>query len=299
MNPRETPPPDYLPRGVAPAAAAALLWGTADLWRKEVMRSVDPFWVAVVSGVLVCAAMWRPGAGYRGVIATYRADRLASFAISILGITIGLTLFFWANHLLPISTLTLLETLQPIVVLALARIFLGERLERGKIPYVILSICAAYAIGFSGVAEIEFNQTYLLGLLCLVGGMLGNAASLIGGRQLSLKGVSATQTTLTTFSLGTAALIPIALASSSPSHLAYLSASDYTYLILAAAGMGLGYLLHYVSLKTLPATISGFFDLLIPVTGVTLGVLCLDESLTTLQWAAIPFLLWSVFRISL
>lgn len=61
MNYREKHRPHYLPRGVAPDAAAALLWGTADLWRKEVMRSVDPFWVAVVSGVLVCAAMWRSG----------------------------------------------------------------------------------------------------------------------------------------------------------------------------------------------------------------------------------------------
>lgn len=262
------------------------------------MRAVHPLWVAVLSGVLVGAAMWRLGAGYRGIVATYRADRLASLAVSILGFTIGLTLFFWANHLLPISVLTLLETLQPIVVLALARIVLGEKMERGKTPYVVLSVCAACSIGFSGVQGIEFDTTYLLGLFCLLGGMLGNAASLIGGRRLSLKGIPATQITLTTFALGTVVLAPIALVSSSPSELTAVSLGDRIYLILSAAGMGLGYLLHYKSLKTLSASVSGFFDLLIPVTGVTLGVLCLDESLTTAQWAAIPLLLWSVFRIS-
>jgi drug/metabolite transporter (DMT)-like permease len=195
--------------------------------------------------------------------------------------------------------LTLLETLQPLVVLALARLFLGERLERSKLPYVALSICAASAIGFSGVNGIEVDPTYLLGLLFLLGGMVGSAASVIGGRRLSLKGVSATEITLMKFALGTVTLAPVALVSSSPAYLTQLSFGDYLYLILAAAGLGFGYLLHYLSLKALPATVSGFFDLLIPVTGVTLGVLCLDESLTRVQWAAIPILLWSVFRISM
>jgi inner membrane transporter RhtA len=149
------------------------------------------------------------------------------------------------------------------------------------------------------VNGIEVDPTYLLGLLFLLGGMVGSAASVIGGRRLSLKGVSATEITLMKFALGTVTLAPVALVSSSPAYLTQLSFGDYLYLILAAAGLGFGYLLHYLSLKALPATVSGFFDLLIPVTGVTLGVLCLDESLTRVQWAAIPILLWSVFRISM
>lgn len=288
----------YLTKGVAPAATAAILWGTADLWRKEIMRTVSPLWVAVVSGILVCSVLWRPGAGYSGILKVVRADPIAASAVSILGITLGLTLFFWANHLLPVSTLTLIEALQPIIVLALARVVLGERLPRSKAPYVTLSVCAAIAIGSSQGESVDPQESYGVGLLCLLAGMIGNAAALIGGRRLALKNISATQTTLTTFALGTLALVPIALYSSSPTHLVHLSINQYTFLFLAAAGMGLGYLLHYVSLKTLPATVSGFFDFLIPVTGVTLGVLCLNEPLTTLQWASIPVLLWSLYRIS-
>lgn len=59
-----------------------------------------------------------------------------------------------------------------------------------------------------------------------------------------------------------------------------------------------GYILYYKGLRHVPAGIAGLLELLTPIVALLLGFSFLGETLSDSQLAAIPLLLYTVWRIS-
>lgn len=177
--------------GSLPSAVRAALWmvGTTlsftfmALGGRELSDTMSAFEVSffrAFGGFLIVAALlWRTG------FAQLRTRRFPLHVTRNVFHFGGQTLWFWSLGLLPIATVFALEFTIPFWTAAMAALFLGERLNRGRV--------AAMLLGFAGILVIlqpgaeVFDPHALIVLVAAIGFSVSNVCS---------KPLSATDSTL-------------------------------------------------------------------------------------------------------
>lgn len=144
------PPPDILdsaPRSNVPRAAAfmggaVIAFSAMAIAGREASTELDTFELMTyrsIVGLILVLAIGR----FTGHLHEIRTDRLRTHIIRNITHFAGQNLWFWAVGIIPLAQLFALEFTSPLWVMALAAIFLGERLTPVKI--------AAGLIGFIGI----------------------------------------------------------------------------------------------------------------------------------------------------
>ncbi len=256
----------------------ALAWGSSFLWIKIAVAEIGPFMLVAlrlligVIGLSVVVLISRP---------SWPAGRSAWITMGVLGLTntaIPFVLISWGEQFIDSAVASVYNSTVPLFTVVIAHLALrDERFSRLKVLGVVL--------GFLGVVVI-FAEDLLAGVRP---GLLGQGAVLLAAM---LYGASAVLARRNTKQLDrqVIALLPLVIADltvwtgvvalESPLRLPQLTLTWVAILWLGVIGSFLAYLLYFYLVHSIGPTRSTMVTYTFPVTGLLLGAVFLDESIT-------------------
>lgn len=268
-------------RTLALTALAPAAWGTTYAVTTELLPPGRPLLAAALRAlpaglVLVAATRALPTGGW-----WWRTVVLAT-----LNFTIFFALLFTAAYRLPGGVAATVGAIQPLLVVGLATVALGERPDLRRI--------VAALTGVAGVALLVLDGGAQLDLLGVIAALVGAASMATGtvlvqrwGRPTSPIGFAGCQLTA-----GGLMLLPLALLlEGAPGELELKNVGGYLY--LGTIGGAIAYSLWFRGIGELGARRATFLSLLSPVVATAVGF-ALGESLTAWQLGGAVLVLTSI-----
>lgn len=264
-------------------ALAPAIWGSTYLVTTQMLPAGYPVTLAVLRALpagLLLLALTRclPPRAWLG----------RTFLLGALNFAVFWSLLFVAAYRLPGGVAATLGSLQALMVIVMARGWLGTRIRPGAV--------AAALAGVFGVALLLLGPEAALDPVGIAAG-LGGAASMAAGTVLSRRWqppVSALSFTAWQLTAGGLLLVPVAalfepaLPALTPVNLAGL-------VWLGLIGAALTYWLWFRGLSRLEPGAASMLGMMSPVTAVGLGWLWLGQALTPLQMVGAAIVLGSVW----
>ncbi len=269
---------DLLLTAIAPA-----IWGSTYIVTTQLLPAGYPLTVAMLralpAGLLLLLIVRRLPHGMWW---------LKSLVLGALNFSIFWWLLFISAYRLPGGVAATVGSVQPLIVILLARLLLGS-------PIRSLSIVAAIA-GIAGVALLILTPNATLDPIGIVAGIAG-AFSMAGGTVLSRRwrpDVSPLTFTAWQLTAGGLLLLPVALLLEPPlPHLTGANILGFAYLGLI--GAALTYILWFRGLSRLEPSVVSPLGFLSPTTAVILGWAVLGQQLSPMQIFGIVVVLGSVW----
>ncbi|VVT19781.1 EamA family transporter [Hoeflea sp. EC-HK425] len=264
-------------------ALAPAIWGSTYLVTTQMLPAGYPVTLAVLRALpagLLLLALTRclPPRAWLG----------RTFLLGALNFAVFWSLLFVAAYRLPGGVAATLGSLQALMVIVMARGWLGTRIRAGAV--------AAAIAGVFGVAMLLLGPEAGLDPVGIAAG-LGGAASMAAGTVLSRKWqppVSALSFTAWQLTAGGLLLVPVALLFEPA--LPELTPLNFAGLVwLGLIGAGLTYWLWFRGLSRLEPGAASMLGMMSPVTAVALGWLWLGQALTPLQMVGAVIVLGSVW----
>jgi drug/metabolite transporter (DMT)-like permease len=263
----------------------ALFWGGTFIAGRIIAQAVPHLTAATGRFAVACALLlplaWKLEGGLPRL---NRSQLMATFALGATGILLYNLCFFAALSHMPAGRTALFVALNPIVTaLALALLF-HERLGARKWAGIALAFVGAAVIitrGDALGALHDISQSVGLGELLMFCAISGWAAYTIIGRH-ALKGLSPIAAT-TYASLWGLLLLACGAAFELPS----LDASRFTWEVIAsivylgAFGTVIGFIWYYEGVKAIGPARTAVFNNLVPVFGIIMAALLLNEPILT------------------
>jgi len=201
-----------------------------------------------------------------------------AIVLGVLNIGAFFYFLFLAAYHLPGGVAALVMSVQPMIVLLMGAVLLGDRIKSVHV--------ASCLIAAAGVALLVLQPHAGLDGIGVVAGLLG-ALSMAAGIVLTKRWGRPEGVTLLTFTgwqltVGGLALLPVTLASEPlPDHLTWENVGGFAY--LGIIGALVAYVLWFRGLSRLPALAASFLSFASPLCATILGYLFLDQSLRPLQ----------------
>lgn len=226
---------------------------------------------------------------------TFRSAPWRCLGISMAGVVGGSTLFNFGLDRLDVGIAGVLEKLQPIFVIFLGMIFLGERYPAAGVPWVLLALGSSYVVSQKTIAGIDLMQASVQGMMfALLAAFCYSVASILG-RSVLRQGAPSAHIALLRFLLALPVFLLIIVATGEIKTLPNLPIDLYVFLAFAAIFLtGGGYIFYYRGLQRLPAAKASLIELSSSIFAVILGKLFLDEQLLTHQLVAGVVLLFAI-----
>lgn len=272
-----------LPLDIAITALAPIIWGSTYLVTSELLPAGYPLTMALLralpAGLLLLLIVRRLPRG----VWIYRTAVLGALNFSLFW-----SLLFVAAYRLPGGVAATVGAIQPLLVVALARLWLGQAL----LPLAIVS----GMLGIGGVGMLVLAPQAELDGLGILAALIG-AAAMAAGTVLSRRWhppVSNLTFTAWQLSAGGLFLVPLAFCVEPPLpalELRNLGAIAYLSLI----GAALSYFCWFRGIARLEPAAVASLGLLSPLVAVLLGWLVLQQTLTAVQLAGIFIVLLSIW----
>jgi len=264
-------------------ALAPAIWGSTYLTTTELLPDGYPLTVSVLRAL---------PAGLLLLLAVRQLPRgiwwLRVFVLGALNFSVFWWLLFIAAYRLPGGVAATVGALQPLIVMLLARAFLGSRLRA-------LSLGAAVA-GIGGVALLILTPRAALDPIGLIAG-LGGAVSMAAGTVFTRRwqpNVSPLTFTAWQLTAGGLLLVPAALWLE-PSLPTLTGANIVGLVHLGLIGAAATYILWFRGIARLEPSAVAPLGFLSPVTAVVLGWVVLDQHLSPAQMIGMAIVLGSVW----
>lgn len=276
---------DLHPAGLLGAFTAALAWGASSVIAKVLdMDSlaivVYRFGLASITFLIFMAS--------RGVRLDVKKMRLA--APAGIALAVDVALFFSAVKETTVANATVIGALQPVLMLVVARRFLGERISRAQVFWSLVAV--------GGVVFLIFGSSGLPGW-SMEGDLLAVGALLAWTTYMFLVKTSQTDELSTTeftsaVAIYTAVLVaPLALVFGQD--LSWPSTNSW--LLIALMTFGSGLLAHPLmnwSLARIPVSIGSAMTLVVPISASLLAWAFVNERITAVQMIGISITLVSL-----
>lgn len=269
--------------GVVLIAAAAAMWGTDALFRKPLAESTSAG--TIVFGehvILVLLTLPLIVPAMRALFAAGTSYVLAGIAIGAGASAIATILFTQAFVRGDPITPVVLQKVQPLIVIAAARVILGEQPRRGFVWFVIPALLGVWLIAFP--QPFDVHASGIEPIVLALGAALFWGLGTVFGRYLTRR-LAFEHVVTVRFSFGlvaSAIMLPILGAP------AFASAHDtlwiaYLALVTGAAALSL----YYIGLQRTPAMVASIAELAYPVTAVIVGYVAFDATLRWTQWLGV------------
>jgi probable blue pigment (indigoidine) exporter len=260
--------------GVGASAAAALGWGSAGVLAAEASASglVLTFWRTWLGAVVLIT----------GLLSRRRFLTLATMRISLLGgmlLCADMSLFFSAIKLGGVAVPSVIGALQPALVMVLARLLLGERIDRTSVLWTVVAIAGVVVIALGGGAP---SQHALEGDLFAVLSLLAWSAYFIAAKHAQPRVAALDYTAGVTTVAAVATTIVVVVARVSVTS---IRAGDWLWIALLAVVPSCAHLLMNVAQGHLDVSIASLIGSSNPIVAAVGAYLFLDQSLDPLQVA--------------
>ncbi|NQT77834.1 MAG: EamA family transporter, partial [Bacteroidetes bacterium] len=194
----------------------------------------------------------------------------------------------------------LLQKLQPIFAIALAVIFLKERMKRYYFFWASIAILAGYFLTF-GLSSPNFDtgdNTLEAALFSLLAAFAFGSSTVLSKKILGKYSFQ----TATFYRYGFTSLIMLIIVLSAGSYVQYENITNENWLIflIIAVTTGSGAIfLYYYGLKKVRAVIATICELFFPVTAIILDYLVNGQRLSWVQWISAIILLLAIINLNL
>jgi drug/metabolite transporter (DMT)-like permease len=286
-------------------AVAALLWGTDSLFRFPTAASLDPtyivFWEHVAGIAILFPWVWtrqRPAFFKLGI-----KGWLSAAIVGIGGGAIATVLFTASFRWLNPSVVILLQKLQPVFVVLLAFLFLGERPPRSFYPWAAVALAAGFVLSFPDL-DVSFlserGNLHAKGIIYAMSASLIWSVTTVAGRAL-LKRTTPLLATFWRYFFGTAMLTFILISAHISADPAPIFASRDILMAMLYLSIVTGLVpmaFYYGGMARTPASVVTFIELLYPVSAVLINMAFLNAPLTHVQLGAGAVLLLAVLMIT-
>ncbi len=284
---------------------AALLWSLDGLFlRPKFYRLSAPllvFWEHFLGLIVLSPFLYI----YRKQILTLRKKSWAAlFWVSVFGGLIGtimITKAFFAAFAgeASFATVVILQKLQPIFALLMARLILKEKLSKEFYFWALLAILASYVLAFAqnGFNFIDFNWQENAALFAFLAAFAFGSSTVFGKRlanHLDYKAVAALR-----FGLTSVLAFILVLFNGDILLSQEISSLQWQFLLLIVVSSGAGALfLYYFGLRRVSASAATLLELFWPFSALILDYIFNGNYLNYVQIIALGFLLIAFFRIS-
>lgn len=261
---------------------ANAIYGTSYVATRIVLHDVGPATLAVarlaLGAMVIVPLAFLRGARDRRLS---RADRWNVFWMGVLGFAAAFGFANWGMARSTATNAALLITVEPISLILLSPVFLGERLTRRELVGAVLTLVGAVCVVLNGLPglSVTFAPHWRGDILLVLSGLSYAAYSLIG------RGVLARHAALpvTAWSIvwGLVAMLPFGALEWLDGHRpVWTPVAIWGTVYLAIAVTALGYLVWNYALERVEAPRLALFVNVQPVVGALLGVWWLREPLT-------------------
>lgn len=199
--------------------------------------------------------------------------RAALSALGGVAIVLNWVLLFGSYAHAPISIATAVYNTQPFMLAGLGVLFLGERLTRAQLGWLVLAFAGVILIvqGKGGGAQAQAGGNYVIGIaLALGAAFLYAVAALVAKR---LTGMAPHLVALVQVLVGALMLAPWALAPDLPTAPKVWA----TFVTLGVVYTGIVYILLYGALQKLSTPLAGSLSFLYPVVALIVDVTALGQ----------------------
>ena len=271
------------------------IWGSSYLFIKVIVAEVPVLTLVAGRLTLAALAMWLILC-VRGS-STSRSRRMwrAYAVLGFLGMAVPYTLISWGEQYISSGLASLLQATTPIFTVILAHFLTNdERVSIAKIMGV--------SIGFVGVGILMLPdlrqglQANLLGQLAIVGSSLCYAGAAIYARS-RLRGQPALVSATGQLTMGMVYMLSASLLIDRPFGLSPSLPVLASWLVLTILGTVVAYVIYFNLIERSSATFTTMVTYIIPINGLMLGALVLNESLDVTTLGSLVLILLGVLLV--
>ncbi|MGF6832836.1 putative blue pigment (indigoidine) exporter [Paenarthrobacter sp. TE4293] len=275
------------PRDLFITALAPVVWGSTYLVTTEFLPADRPLLAATVRALpaglvlMLVTRTWPRGSWW-----------FKAAALGALNIGLFFFLLFFTAYQLPGGLAALVMSIQPLFVLFLGVLLLGERIRMAHI--------IACAVGAAGVGLLVLRSDATLTLVGVLAGMAA-ALSMAAGIVLTKRwgkpdGVGLLGFTGLQLAMGGVMLLPVTfVVEGLPASVSAPNLAGFAY--LSVIGALAAYAVWFRGIQRLPTMVVSFLGFLSPLVATVLGFVFLGESLSGWQLVGAVLVLGSVFLV--
>lgn len=290
-------------RGAVIISIAAISWGldgvalTPRLYQLNVGFVV--FMLHMVPFVLMQFFLFRE---YRHIPTLNAGDWLNFALIAIFGGALGtlsIVRALFLVHFEHLSIVVLLQKLQPIFAIIMARLILGEQMKRRFFLWAGLAVLASYVLTFGFHApHIDRTTNYLQASIWAVLAAFSFGSSTVFSKRALCK-FSFYTTNFFRFGLTALIMLVYVLITGALDQFAVMTPQHWGLFVLIGVTTGSGAIfLYYYGLKHVSAMVSTICELLFPLSAVVFDYLLNGQHLSMVQWLSAAIMLVAVINIS-
>jgi drug/metabolite transporter (DMT)-like permease len=271
------------------------LWGTSFLFIKIIVSEVGP--LTLVTGRLAMATvlMWailllrgeRPPRSW----ARWRGYAL----LGLLNGALPYSLISWGEQYIPSGWAALLQSTTPLFTILLAHFLTDDDRVTGEKIFGVL-------LGFAGVGLLMWPEVRggisasLWGLLAIVGSSVSYAAAAIYARE-HFGGQSPMASAAGQFTMGLAFILPLSLTLEQPFAITPSWPALASWAGLAILGTVIAYAIYFHLIQRTSATFVTMTTYIVPINGLILGALVLDEAISPTLLVSLGLILGGVLLV--
>ena len=276
----------------------SIAWGTSFLWIKIALQEMSPVLLVTIRlavGVIALIPFFiKEKSGFPKTGKKW----LVLFIQGLISTAIPWMLITWAELHISSAEAVIVNSTVPIFTLLIAQFFLPEeKINLNKVIGIVLATIGITLMVFQNLIGVNMDSLRVMGLLAMLGSAICYGAGNVFAR-VNLKGTPLVFQTIFTMLLADIFMWAILPVIESPIILPVKGITWFAIVWLGALGSSVCYLLFYYLLHEIGPFRTSFIAYTIPVIGVSLGVIFLNESLSYYMLAGAAFIFAGVWKVS-
>lgn len=274
-----------------------IIWGTSFLWIKIAVTEISPFMLVsfrTLFALLGLGAFLLIVRSARAAWAQVRRKLWVFFILGLMNIVIPWLLISWAGQYIESGLSSILNSTMPLFTIMISPFFVSD-------DRFTLTKAAGLLTGFAGVVILLYPNiggawsNHLAGQAAMLIAALCYGGSTVFARKMA-KGLPAQTQAFLQFSMATVMIWAFTLATERPLQFPRLPITWLALLWLGLLGSGLAYIIYFDLLPRIGPTRMSMVTYILPLVGVLLGIIFLDERF---HWGAIVGVLLILSGISI
>ena len=290
--------------GSLAVAVSAMLWGVDGILLTPQLYNLNTAFVVFVIHLFPFLLMnlffFKE---YRFLKTMTRSDYLFFFLIALFGGALGtlaIVKSLFLLHFNNLSVIVLLQKLQPVFAIILARIILKERIKRHFALWAAIALIAGYFLTF-GWSLPDFSTegmvTVYAALLSLLAAFSFGSSTVFSKKILG--DYSFVSSTFFRYGFTTVIMLLIVLLTGHLGDFSQITPRNWLFIALIGLTTGSGAIfLYYYGLRHVKASLSTFLELMYPITAVVLDYFVNNTVYSPLQWVAAFVMLFAIIMLN-
>lgn len=291
-------------KGALAVAFSAMLWGVDGILLTPQLYNLNTAFVVFLLHLFPFAMMnvffFRE---YRLLKTMTRSDFIYFMLVALFGGALGTLAIVKSLFLLNfnnLSVIVLLQKLQPVFAILLARMILKEKIKKGFALWAVIALIAGYFMTFGwNLPDFSTNGivTVYAALLSLLAAFSFGSSTVFSKKILG--NYSFVSSTFFRYGFTTVIMLVIVLACGHVGDFTLVTPRNWLFVVLIGLTTGSGAIfLYYYGLRNVKASISTFLELLYPITAVVLDYFVNHTKYSIVQWIAASVMLFSIVMLN-